>query len=67
MDQFISHVPGRRGCWKGHATKKNVRNVIRANFGTDLRIFERGDAGLPTLEYVEIPASEWDTYFAKEA
>lgn len=66
MEQWISHEPNRRDCWKGHPSKKGVRLAIaraRAH-GRSLRLFTylATDPGV----FIEIPADDWDDRF-KEA
>lgn len=66
MDQWISFSPNRREEWKGHETKKGVRQSIRYNRGWGrLRIFERAESESGTsVGYDEIPRGEWDKVFA---
>jgi hypothetical protein len=63
-DKFVTFMPGRRGEWKGHETKANVRRVIRANGTQRLRVFAVGEED-GWVVYTEIPASQWATYFAE--
>ncbi|WP_432118496.1 hypothetical protein [Streptomyces sp. bgisy032] len=74
--QFLTFVPFRNGEWKAHATKANVRNVIRCNAGRPLQIFalvphaalvdEDGDRVEGTA-YIEVYPPAWDDYFGEEA
>ncbi|MEU7039809.1 hypothetical protein AB0A77_01970 [Streptomyces varsoviensis] len=64
MDPYISHVPRRRVEWKGHATKKGVRQAIAWDRGRGrLSIFELNHApGGPI--YTIVPSEEWTSAFA---
>ncbi|MEU1074335.1 MULTISPECIES: hypothetical protein [unclassified Streptomyces] len=63
MDPYISHSPWRREDWKGHATKKAVRQAIAYDRGRDrLSIFvlDHTPAG-PVYELA--PREQWDALF----
>lgn len=63
MDPYMSFSPYRREEWKGHATKKAVRQAIRYDRGSGrLVIFSHGhdDAGQVIRE---IPREEWAASF----
>ncbi|MCI3271037.1 hypothetical protein [Streptomyces cylindrosporus] len=61
-EEFLSYVPYRNGEWKDHKTKANVRNVIRANNGRDLRIFVARESN-GVVSYTEVAPSIWPAYF----
>ncbi|MEU3986123.1 hypothetical protein AB0F77_39705 [Streptomyces sp. NPDC026672] len=69
MDPYISYSPWRREEWKGHSTKKGVRQAIAYDRGRGrLRLF-RMFPGQSTLspeavEYLEAPRDAWDDLFA---
>jgi hypothetical protein len=67
MEPYFSVQRGRRSPWKGHATKANVRNVIRVARRTDrdLRVFATGADAEGWVTYTEIPAERWDEVFAE--
>lgn len=60
MEKWISYRPYRNQEWKGHATKKAVRQAIAYHRSMGrLRIFQwTEDSG-----YYEIPRSEWAERF----
>ncbi|MEV4037686.1 hypothetical protein [Streptomyces umbrinus] len=66
MDQWISYVPWRREEWKGHTSKKAVRQAIRYDRGRGaLKIFERAESESGTsVGYDEVPRGDWDKVFA---
>ncbi|MFD9442114.1 hypothetical protein [Streptomyces sp. NPDC060001] len=66
MDQWISFSYWRREEWKGHASKKAVRQAIRYDRGRGtLKLFELAESESGTsLEYGEVPRGEWDKVFA---
>lgn len=61
MDEYISHVPYRREEWKGHASKRAVRQAIAYDRGSGrLRIFTRGVNGNGDVFFLEVPRDQWD-------
>lgn len=68
MEQYTSHSPRRRECWKGHDSKANVRSAIRyaRRYNAELRIFMAGTNG-GFDAYTEIPSADWDAHFVDEA
>jgi hypothetical protein len=66
IEPYVSHEPNRRDCWKGHGNKDGVRRAInyaRAH-NRNLRVFAVGEED-GWVTYTEIPAAQWDTYFAE--
>lgn len=67
MEPYFSRSPWRRVTWRGHDNKKNVRSAIRyaREYNQDLRIFAVGQQD-GWVTYTEVPAEQWDAYFAEE-
>ena len=67
-EPYFSRAWTRRRQWQGHNAKSNVRNVIavaKRDGRTDLRIWATGRDAEGWLTYTEVPAAEWDEFFAE--
>ncbi|MFJ9213043.1 hypothetical protein [Streptomyces sp. NPDC102264] len=64
MTEYISYAPWRREEWKGHRTKKAVRQAIAYDRGRGrLTIFARGVNGTGEAFLLEVPQARWAEQF----
>lgn len=68
MTEYISFSAGRIEQWKGHRTKKGVRQAIAYDRGRGrLTIFSRGVNGSGEVFLLEVPQERWAEQFEEAA
>ncbi|MFJ5103217.1 hypothetical protein [Streptomyces sp. NPDC088554] len=66
MTEYISFAPWRREKWKGHPSKKAVRQAITYDRGRGrLTIFARGVNGNGEVFLLEVPPACWAEQFGE--